>query len=36
MADINDQDLLDEIVYDIEVKDLRKAQLVLAALEHVN
>ncbi len=36
MANINDQDLLDEIRYDIKVKDWRKAQLVLAALEHVN
>lgn len=35
MANVNDQDLLDEIRFDIKVKDLRKAQLVLAALEHV-
>ena len=36
MENIKDQDLLDEIRFDIKVKDLRKAQLVLAALEHVN
>jgi CheY-like chemotaxis protein len=30
-----DQDLLDEIRFDIKVKDLLKGQLVLAALEHV-
>ncbi len=36
MENIKDQDLLDEIRYDIKVKDWRKAQLVLAALEHVN
>lgn len=35
MEDIKDQDLLDEIRFDIEVKDLRKARLVLAALEYV-
>ncbi len=36
MTNIKDQDLLDEIRFDIKVKDWRKAQLVLAALEHVN
>ncbi len=36
MENIKDQDLLDEIRFDIKVKDWRKAQLVLAALEHVN
>ncbi len=35
MADFNDQDLLDEIRFDIKVKDLRKAELVLAALGYV-
>jgi CheY-like chemotaxis protein len=35
MAAINDQDLLDEIRFDIKVKDLRKAELVLAALGYV-
>ncbi len=35
MADVNDQDLLDEIRFDIKVKDLRKAELVLAALGYV-
>ena len=35
MADINDQDLLDEIRFDIKVKDLRKAELVLSALGFV-
>lgn len=35
MTNIIDQDLLDEIRFDIKVKDLRKAQLVLASLEHV-
>lgn len=36
MENIKDQDLLDEIRFDIKEKDWRKAQLVLAALEHVN
>ncbi len=36
MENVKDQDLLDEIRFDIKVKDWRKAQLVLAALEHVN
>lgn len=35
MADVNDQDLLDEIRFDIKVKDMRKAELVLAALGYV-
>ena len=35
MAKINEQDLLDEIRFDIEKKDLIKARLVLSALEHV-
>lgn len=35
MAQVNDQDLLDEIRFDIKVKDLRKAELVLAALSFV-
>jgi len=33
---VNDQDLLDEIRYDIRVKDLIKGKLVLAALGHVS
>ncbi len=36
MNAINAQDLLDEIRYDIKMRDLRKAQIVLEALEHVN
>ena len=35
MAKINEQDLLDEIRFDIKKKDLIKARLVLSALEHV-
>lgn len=35
MADVKDQDLLDEIRFDIKVKDFRKAGLVLAALKYV-
>ena len=35
MANINDQDLLNEIRFDIKVKDFRKAELVLAALGYV-
>jgi CheY-like chemotaxis protein len=33
---VNDKDLLDEIRYDIQVKDVIKGKLVLAALEHVS
>ena len=36
MAKINEQDLLDEIRFDIKKKDLIKARLVLSALEHVD
>jgi CheY-like chemotaxis protein/HEAT repeat protein len=36
MAKINEQDLLDEIRFDIKEKDLIKAKLVLSALEHVS
>ena len=36
MGKINEQDLLDEIRFDIKVKDLLKAKLVLASLEHVS
>ena len=36
MGNINEQDLLDEIRFDIEVKDLLKAKLVLASLEKVD
>lgn len=35
MADFSDQDLLDEIRFDIKVKDLLKGQLVLEALKYV-
>jgi CheY-like chemotaxis protein/HEAT repeat protein len=35
MAKINEQDLLDEIRFDIKKKDLLKAKLVLSALGHV-
>jgi CheY-like chemotaxis protein len=35
MAKINEQDLLDEIRFDIKKEDLIKARLVLSALEHV-
>ncbi len=35
MADIKDQDLLDEIRFDIKVKDRKKAELVLSALRFV-
>lgn len=35
MVHFTDQDLLDEIRYDIKVKDFRKAELVLAALKYV-
>ncbi|MGB5993548.1 MAG: hypothetical protein WBG61_14585, partial [Desulfobacterales bacterium] len=35
MAKINEQDLLDEIRFDIKEKDLIKAKLVLSALGHV-
>jgi CheY-like chemotaxis protein/HEAT repeat protein len=35
MAHFTDQDLLDEIRFDIKVKDFRKAELVLAALKYV-
>jgi CheY-like chemotaxis protein/HEAT repeat protein len=35
MAKINEQDLLDEIRFDIKTKDLIKARLVLSALGHV-
>ena len=35
MANTIDQDLLDEIRYDIKVKDLMKGHLVMAALEYV-
>lgn len=35
MPKINEQHLLDEIRFDIEVKDLLKAKLVLESLEHV-
>jgi CheY-like chemotaxis protein len=34
--DVNDKDLLDEIRYDIQAKDVIKGKLVLAALEHVS
>jgi CheY-like chemotaxis protein/HEAT repeat protein len=36
MAKINEQDLLDEIRFDIKKKDLIKARLVLSALGHVD
>jgi len=36
MAKINEQDLLDEIRFDIKKKDLIKARLVLSALGHVS
>lgn len=36
MAKINEQDLLDEIRFDIKEKDLIKAKLVLSALGHVS
>jgi hypothetical protein len=36
MGNINEQHLLDEIRFDIKAKDLLKAKLVLASLEHVN
>ena len=36
MAKINEQDLLDEIRFDIKEKDLIKARLVLSAIEHVD
>jgi CheY-like chemotaxis protein/HEAT repeat protein len=36
MAKVNEQDLLDEIRFDIKKKDLIKARLVLSALEHVD
>jgi CheY-like chemotaxis protein/HEAT repeat protein len=36
MAKINEQDLLDEIRFDIKEKDLIKAKLVLSTLEHVS
>lgn len=36
MSDINGQDLLDEIVYDIRKKDLLKARLVLASLGDID
>jgi CheY-like chemotaxis protein len=36
MANINEQDLLDEIRFDIKEKDLIKAKLVLSSLEHVS
>ncbi len=36
MAKINEQDLLDEIRFDINEKDLIKARLVLSSLEHVS
>ena len=36
MAKINEQDLLDEIRFDIKEKDLIKARLVLSALGHVD
>jgi CheY-like chemotaxis protein len=36
MGTINEQHLLDEIRFDIEAKDLLKAKLVLASLEHVS
>ena len=36
MGHLNEQDLLDEIRFDIKVKDLLKARLVLASLEQVS
>ena len=36
MENINEQDLLDEIRFDIKEKDLLKGKLVLSALEHVS
>jgi CheY-like chemotaxis protein len=36
MASINENELLDEIRYDIKVKDLLKARIVLSSLEHVS
>jgi len=36
MASINEKDLLDEIRFDIEAKDMLKARLVLASLESVS
>ena len=36
MADINEQHLLDEILFDIDKKDLLKARLVLASLSQVS
>ena len=36
MANINEQDLLDEIRFDIKAKDLIKEKLVLSSLEHVS
>ncbi len=36
MANINEQDLLDEIRFDIKENDLLKARLVLSSLEHVS
>ncbi len=36
MPKVNEKDLLDEIRYDIKVKDLLKARLVLASLENVS
>ena len=36
MAKVNEQDLLDEIRFDIKEKDLIKARLVLSALEDVS